>query len=139
MDFKPIPKGKYIFEVIKVEQGVSNGEKTKGCPNLKLTLLLMDKDMNKVGQFTDRKNTLIFEHEKLEYRIDTFTTCTGMASEVGTELEYGEETMVGLRGWCEVGAEPSQNDPTKIYNHVERWLTNEAKIPRNVPQEDEPF
>jgi hypothetical protein len=155
--FTVLPKGKYQYEVVGFDLGISNGAKTNGNDTMELKLLFFVDDI-KAAQWTE---TLIFPRDDkdcitkeqkdtnqfLRGRVNMFTKSANMLIDgqppaKNQEVEYTAETTIGLRGWAQVDQKAGTKNPEKKFNYVDIWLTGEEKLARNVPaaaEEENPF
>ena len=135
-EFKLLPPGDYCFEVVSIGNSLSTGAKTRGSDvvELKLAIYADATFSTKLAQWTE---DLIF-HSSIAWKINQFTKCANMMVDGksvgdGDEVDYSEETLIGLRGWVTVHTEDGYTDKTKKYSRVKVWLTNKEKLPRNTP------
>lgn len=131
--FELLPKGDYIVEVVGVEFGIQKpGTETAGSDIMKIKV----KVDGKPNQWEER---FIF-YKSCEWRIDTFVKCmnflvNGKPPVKGQEIDYTEESLMGLRGWVTIGVREQKKTvnnitETTLYNEVLVWLTDKPKLAR---------
>ena len=128
-DEKPqqlLEKGEYVLEVTKADFGVSDGAKSKGCHNVKLTLVDEVNGVELQNTFTFPDDSVASGTAKFfRSQIDSFLKSTGFAKEKGQNVEITPETLVGLRTWALVIQESWESkDKTKkgVNNKIEAWI-----------------
>jgi hypothetical protein len=70
--------------------------------------------------------------EDCAWKIDTFITAAGLASDKG-EIEFTDsfcEAMKGARCWAFIGEQPGFKDPTRKYNCIVKFYTDKEVPPR---------
>ncbi len=139
--FELLPDGDYPFEIVGVDFSVSKGGKTNGSDVMEMKVAFFEDAtfQKKIAQWTE---DLIF-HPNCEWKISVFTKCANMLvngkpPEHGAEIEYTEDTVLGLRGWATVRQKAGQQDPNKKFNYVLAWLTNKEKLPRAHVEHESP-
>jgi hypothetical protein len=135
--FELLPAGDYPFEVTGVDFGIQSGGKTNGSDYMELKVTLY-KDATFAQKLSLIRDRIIF-HPACAWRADCFVksaalTVDGQPPAKGQEIEFNDEAVVGLRGWCSVKVESYKNksgEDAKA-NRVAVWLTNKPKLPRAV-------
>jgi len=137
--FELLPEGDYCFEIVGFDLGISTGGKTKGDDQMELKVAIF-KDATftkKLAQWTEN-----FQFSKsVEWKIELFAKCSGITiggriPNDGEEIEFTEDTVLGLRGHCTVHQNeytPAGSSEKKKNNRVSVWITNKGTIPRNTP------
>lgn len=151
--FTALPKGKYRYQVVGFDVGISAGKKSNGCETMEVKLLFFDDKGVKAAQWTE---TLILPQTNdqdtnrfLSGLINMFVKSSnllidGRPPAKNQDIEFTAETVVGLCGWALVDSRINSNDAGKVaaeqrrYNHVDRWLTDAEKLPKHVETEVAP-
>lgn len=142
--FTLLPKGKYQYEVIGYDLGISNGKKSNGCQTMELKIVFFIDDI-KAAQWTE---TLIFpeapeEKTNLYFRgkINMFVKSSGLLIDgkpptPNQPIDFDAEMVIGLRGWAQVDQKPGMKNPQDLFNFVDEWLVNEPKLPKRITTPD---
>lgn len=127
-------KGTYPFEIVNVEHLTSSGAKTAGCPERKVTLKFFKDTTFKepLAQFTDS----LYDHPDLIWKWSVFAKAAGVALKPNEDFDI-DESWKGFRGFAECEPQKGQKDPTKLFNKVKRYITDQAALPPN--KVEDPF
>lgn len=140
-----LKEGDYRYEVVKVDFGIQTGGKTGGSDNIDVSIMIYgDSEFTqKIGRIIDR---LIF-HPTCYWVIDTFVKSSNLLVDSktptkDTEIEFSEDQLIGLRGWCHVFVDKftRKTGETGEKNKVKTWITNKEKLAKapKIATEDIP-
>lgn len=149
-EFELLPDGEYIVEVIEYADALSDGPKTRSCPQIELTLLVEKPGSNTKGRinfvsltFPDDLRPSREDSDLRDYLdgvLDSFAVCMGLVdkNQIGQGIDWNESTVMGLRGWALIGKRTSKTN--KTFNEVKKWLRDKPKLPkRERKAEVDPF
>ena len=128
-------KGTFPFEIINVEQLTSGGQKTNGLPERKLTLkFYRSSDFKEpIAQFTDSlydDSHLPESEQKCAWKFSVVAKCVGVEIKPGEGFDI-DESWKGFRGFAECEPQKGIKDPTKLFNRVKRYLTDQPALSPN--------
>jgi hypothetical protein len=151
-------KGDYPFEVVGYSSSYCNwetreakdrfgySEKGKDQIELKLKFFKDEKFDTPLALWTER---FVFhphwDEKVFSFNLSTNLQVNGRLVQKGDEIEYDENTCMGLRGWATC-APREDRDKTKIddrtgkvkqYNSVAVFITNKPKLAKHVEVADE--
>lgn len=124
--------GEYPFEIMAVDNAISQGNKTRGSDTREVKLKFF-KDATfavPVAQWTE---TFIY-HETTEWKCELFAKCVGFTdpAQDGTEFDI-DGSWVGRRGWAKCQPETPREELSKPvnerkkYNRVQIFIANHAQ------------
>lgn len=120
-NFEPVPAGDYDFTIETFERGRSKGEgKLPPCNMATVYFTIHDRDRD----VTIRENFLL--HSKLEWKLSELFRSVGLKKE-GEPLRMNWQALPGLTGRCRVKQEPGSNDPSKLFNRIDKLYPKEPK------------
>lgn len=142
LEFIILEPGEYQFEVLSVETSiVGSGKKTSGSDQIGLRIAI-SRGGNLLSKWTEN----LILHASTAWKVDTFVKSSNLLIDgkppvKGQNIDFGADTLTGLRGWCLVHTEeytPKSGGEKKKTNRVQTWITNKEKLSRIEP-EDKPF
>lgn len=128
--------GVYPFEIIGVQQLTSGGAKTNGYPERRVKL-----QFYKDTQFKDRIAVIedsLYDHPELDWKFSVLAKCVGMQVNPGESFDI-DDGWKGYRGFaeCKPKANPKAKDPTRLWNRISGYLTDQPALPPN--KVEDPF
>jgi hypothetical protein len=129
--------GDYPFEIVAVDNAISQGEKTRGCDVREVKLkFYQDATFTKpLAQWTED----FIAADNCIWKWSVFAKCIGNMLVDGEEFDI-DHSWIGRRGWATCKPEEDK-DKTKIdaqtgrvkrYNRVAVFITNKGMLPPNV-------
>jgi hypothetical protein len=127
--FELVPDGDYEFEVVKCDFEISAASDTNGSEVMKLSLSLSGKPG------TNIMDKLTF-HPKWDWKVDTFMKCCGMKAQKGDQIEFTEQTVLGLRGIAKICVKgyKKRDGSQGTANNVACFYTDKQKLPKRSIQ-----
>lgn len=124
--------GTYPFEIIGVEQSTS----AKGDPERKVKLQFYS-DLTfkqKIGAFED----MFWDNPDSDWKFSVLAKCVGLQVQPNQAFDI-DDSWKGFRGIaeCKPKANPKAKDPTKLWNRVSSYLTDQPAITPN--KVEDPF
>lgn len=127
--------GDYPFEVVAVDNEISQGAKTRGSDTREVKLKFF-KDATFAAGVAQWTETFIY-HDSTEWKCSVFAKCVGKVLTDGEDFDI-DASWIGLRGWASCRPEVPSNEKSKPlaeqkkYNRVQAFLTNKGQLPRNA-------
>jgi hypothetical protein len=127
--------GDYPFEIVKVENLISNGPKTRGSDTREISLVFF-RDEKFTEQIANVRDTLI-NHESCDWKFSVLAKCVHFDVLDGQDFDVDDDWL-GYRGWAHCAPEPDKKDKTKSWNRVRVYLCDRKPIaPRAIPTSDD--
>lgn len=140
--------GDRILRVMDFEISIQSGGVTSGSEKYDVKIGIEDDNGNVVGMCHEN----LIDHEKTNWKIDTFLKSMGVKLAKGERFEFNEQKAkaknvrwvdpLGLRGWGTIKVDtydkpigppgPEQKKEKKYSNKVAIFITNKEKLPRAV-------
>jgi hypothetical protein len=127
--------GTFPFEIVAVEHLTSSGAKTNGLPERKVTLRVF-KDTQFKENLADITDSLYDDshlpenEQKCAWKFHVLAKCVGVLLKPGEDFDI-DSGFIGFRGFAEFKPEanPKGKDPTKLWNRVKNYLTDQPAMP----------
>lgn len=128
--------GDYPFEIVNVENKMSGGTKTNGCQARELTLFVY-RDETFREKIAKVQDTLI-DHESCNWKYSVLAKCVDSQLQPGVNFDITPDWR-GYRGRANFKPEPGKQDPSKLWNRVQRYIVDGRVLPPNPkPQVKQP-
>jgi len=122
-------KGDYPFEIVAVDNAISQGAKTRGSDTreVKLEFYKDNTFAQRVAQWTE---TFIY-HDSTEWKCSLFAKCVGMTFQDGVEFDI-DSSWVGRRGWATCKPEGDNANKDKPASEADTLRTLKAMASRHA-------
>lgn len=139
-NFEVLPEVECRFEVLSVARSFSRGDKTQGCQQVELGMLIndgkndgyVDVKLTKPDASVDPKTA-----QFLKGKLNAFLRSAGAAPKVGESIPWKDDSFfIGLRGWLKNKHRKWEKSGggEGVSNDVAWFCTDKPMIPRNKPQ-----
>lgn len=116
--------GDYPFEIVKVENLISQGVKTRGCDQRKVHLDVFQDTTFKVK--IAEVNDLLIDAPNCDWKYSVLANCVGWKVASGEGIDVTED-WIGYRGWGNFAPEPDKNDPSKKWNRIQVYIVDDKR------------
>lgn len=119
--FLLLPEGDYPFTITHYEKGYHNGsEKIPACPMAIVFFSVSGKDG------TAELRQQFYLHTKMEWKLSELFMSVGLKKK-GEPLRMQWDKLPGLSGKCKVTQKPGTQDPSKIFNQIDKLYPGDGK------------
>lgn len=133
IEWELLQPGEYQFKILDVDEKISKGAKTAGCPQLDIVVAVGDSSGIR-AQWTE----VITIHPKTSWKVDTLLKSVGFFDDpnqsAGQKVELNKDTLIGRRGFAKIKNETYTVNgcEERTTNRVATWLTDKKKLGRDM-------
>lgn len=122
-DFVTLPAGDYPFIVESFERARHTPKEGGKLPACNKAILKLRIDTTEGSAYITHS---LFLHTKMESRLSEFFTCIGLKKK-GEPLRMNWNAVPGATGRAKVVLDQDANDPSKKYNHIDKFYPKDEK------------